>query len=302
MQENTKGIFYAGGAYLLWGLLPTYWRSVNAFNPYEILFHRVLWSAIFMVILIVVLKKKATFIADSKALFKRKKELLALLLASIVIMVNWGIFIWAINNHHVLQASLGYYINPLMSIALGFIFMKERFNALEILAILLAAVGVLFMTVSSGTFPLISIILAASFALYGLMKKYVNIDAIYSIALETLITLPIALIGIGYLARQGENHFGINHTSFLILFAGIATAIPLIMFTAGAKRIPLSLIGFLQYISPTLILLQGVFLFGEAFTLIDFITFFCIWLGLVLYSYSKYVQFNAMKRKKLLKP
>ncbi|MGK0554127.1 EamA family transporter RarD [Macrococcus capreoli] len=302
MQENSKGILYAGGAYFLWGILPTYWRSVNTFNPYEILFHRVLWSAIFMVVLIVLLKKWPQFIADTRSLIGRKKELIALIAASLVIMVNWGIFIWAINNHHVLQASLGYYINPLMSIALGFIFMKERFNTLEILAIVLAAIGVLFMTLSSGTFPFISIVLAASFALYGLMKKYVNIDAIYSIALETIITLPLALIGIGYLAQLGENHFGANHTSFLILFAGVATAVPLILFTAGAKRIPLSLIGFLQYISPTLILLQGVFLFGEHFSATDFITFLCIWSGLILYSYSKYIQFKAMKRKQLLKP
>lgn len=300
MQENTKGVLYAGGAYLLWGLLPTYWRSVNTFNPYEILFHRVIWSAVFMVILIVALKKWSTFKTDTKALFNRKKELIALIIASIVIMVNWGIFIWAINNHHVLQASLGYYINPLMSIALGFIFMKERFNILETFAIIFAAIGVFYMTISSGTFPLISIILAMSFALYGLMKKFVNIDAIYSIALETIISLPVAMLGLFLLARQGEQNFGMNHTSFLILFAGVATAVPLIMFTAGAKRIPLSLIGFLQYISPTLILLQGVFLFGESFSMTDLITFFCIWTGLILYSYSKYMQFKTMKRKKLL--
>lgn len=300
MQENTKGVLYAGGAYLLWGLLPTYWRSVDTFHPYEILFHRVIWSAVFMVILIVSLKKWGTFKTDTKALFYRKKELIALIVASVVIMVNWGIFIWAINNHHVLQASLGYYINPLMSIALGFIFIKERFNLLETFAIIFAAIGVLYMTISSGTFPLISIILAMSFALYGLMKKFVNIDAIYSIALETIISLPVAIVGLILLARQGEQHFGMNHTSFLILFAGVATAVPLIMFTAGAKRIPLSLIGFLQYISPTLILLQGVFLFGESFSMTDLLTFFCIWAGLVLYSYSKYMQFKTVKRKKLL--
>lgn len=300
MQENTKGVLYAGGAYLLWGLLPTYWRSVDTFNPYEILFHRVIWSAVFMVILIVALKKWSTFKTDTKALFHRKKELIALIVASVVIMVNWGIFIWAINNHHVLQASLGYYINPLMSIALGFIFMKERFNLLETFAIIFAAIGVLYMTMSSGTFPLLSIILALSFALYGLMKKFVNIDAIYSIALETIISLPVAIVGLILLAKQGEQHFGMNHTSFLILFAGVATAVPLIMFTAGAKRIPLSLIGFLQYISPTLILLQGVFLFGESFSMTDLLTFFCIWTGLILYSYSKYMQFKTMKRKKLL--
>lgn len=300
MQENTKGVLYAGGAYLLWGLLPTYWRSVDSFNSYEILFHRVIWSAVFMVILIVALKKWSTFKTDMKALFHRKKELIALIVASVVIMVNWGIFIWAINNHHVLQASLGYYINPLMSIALGFIFMKERFNLLETFAIIFAAIGVLYMTMSSGTFPLLSIILALSFALYGLMKKFVNIDAIYSIALETIISLPVAIVGLILLAKQGEQHFGMNHTSFLILFAGVATAVPLIMFTAGAKRIPLSLIGFLQYISPTLILLQGVFLFGESFSMTDLLTFFCIWTGLILYSYSKYMQFKTMKRKKLL--
>lgn len=296
MQENTKGILYAGGAYLLWGLLPTYWRSVNAYNPYEILFHRVLWSVVFMLILIIAMKKWSRFTTDTKRLFERKKELIALIIASLVVMVNWGIFIWAINNNHVLQASLGYYINPLMSIALGFFFMKERFTKVEVIAIVLAAIGVLYMTVSSGTFPFVSIILAASFALYGLMKKYVHIDAIYSIALETIITLPIALIGIGVLTEQGHNHFGMNHASFLILFSGAATAIPLILFTAGAKRIPLSMIGFLQYISPTLILLQGVFLFGEPFSMTEFITFAFIWSGLIIYSYSKYRQFRAIKR------
>lgn len=296
MQENTKGILYAGGAYLLWGLLPTYWRSVNAYNPYEILFHRVLWSVVFMLILIIAMKKWSRFTTDTKRLFERKKELIALIIASLVVMVNWGIFIWAINNNHVLQASLGYYINPLMSIALGFFFMKERFTKVEVIAIVLAAIGVLYMTVSSGTFPFVSIILAASFALYGLMKKYVHIDAIYSIALETIITLPIALIGIGVLTEQGHNHFGMNHASFLILFSGAATAIPLILFTAGAKRIPLLMIGFLQYISPTLILLQGVFLFGEPFSMTEFITFAFIWSGLIIYSYSKYRQFRAIKR------
>lgn len=295
MQENTKGVLYAAGSYLLWGLLPTYWRAVDAFNPYEILFHRVLWSAVFMVILIIGLKKWPAFVKSAKAIMARKKELLALIIASFVILVNWGIFIWAINNHHVLQASLGYYINPLMSIALGFLFMKERFNKLELFAIILACIGVVYMTLGAGTFPLISIILAMSFALYGLMKKYVQLDALYSIALETIITLPFALLGLYYLSTQGENHFGANQASFLILFAGVATAVPLILFTAGAKRIPLSLIGFLQYISPTLILIQGVFLFGEAFTLHDFFTFLCIWSGLILYSYSKYIQFKTRK-------
>lgn len=295
MQENTKGVLYAAGSYLLWGLLPTYWRAVDAFNPYEILFHRVLWSAVFMVILIIGLKKWLAFVKAAKAILARKKELLALIIASFVILVNWGIFIWAINNHHVLQASLGYYINPLMSIALGFLFMKERFNKLELFAIILACIGVVYMTLGAGTFPLISIILAMSFALYGLMKKYVQLDALYSITLETIITLPFALLGLYYLSTQGENHFGANQASFLILFAGVATAVPLILFTAGAKRIPLSLIGFLQYISPTLILIQGVFLFGEAFTLHDFFTFLCIWSGLILYSYSKYIQFKAHK-------
>lgn len=295
MQENTKGVLYAAGSYLLWGLLPTYWRAVDAFNPYEILFHRVLWSAVFMVILIIGLKKWPAFVKATKAIMARKKELFALIIASFVILVNWGIFIWAINNHHVLQASLGYYINPLMSIALGYLFMKERFNKLELFAIILACIGVVYMTLGAGTFPLISIILAMSFALYGLMKKYVQLDALYSIALETMITLPFALLGLYYLSTQGENHFGANQASFLILFAGVATAVPLILFTAGAKRIPLSLIGFLQYISPTLILMQGVFLFGEAFTLHDFFTFLCIWSGLILYSYSKYIQFKARK-------
>ncbi|UBH15744.1 EamA family transporter RarD [Macrococcus armenti] len=292
MDNSQKGVLYTASAYLLWGILPSYWRAVGSFNDYEILFHRIVWSFVFMVILLAFTKKLSPLIQETKALYTRKREFIALIVASLVITVNWGIFIWAVNNHHVLQASLGYYINPLMSIALGFIFLKERFTKTETIAIALATLGVLYMTITIGTFPIVSIALALSFALYGLMKKVVNINAVYSIALETLITLPIACLGIALLTSQHKTYFGMNFESFLILFAGVATAIPLILFSAGAKRIPLSLIGLLQYISPTLILLQGVFMFSEPFTTTNAITFICIWSGLAIYSFSKWMGYK----------
>lgn len=299
MDNTQKGVLYTALAYLLWGILPSYWRAVSSFNDYEILFHRIIWSFFFMIIVLAVTKKLSPLVEETKSLFKRKREFIALIIASIVITFNWGIFIWAVNNNHVLQASLGYYINPLMSIALGFIFLKERFTRTETLAILLATIGVLYMTFSVGTFPFVSVTLALSFALYGLMKKVANINALYSITLETFFILPIAFLGVAILTAQQKTYFGINFESFLILFAGIATAIPLILFSAGAKRIPLSLVGLLQYISPTLILLQGVFMFGEPFTLTHAITFICIWSGLIIYSLSKWMHYKKSRKIKL---
>ena len=254
-SEYKKGIFLALGAYILWGILPIYWRLIDEIGAFEIL-----------------------------------ALLIAIIVAGYVITVNWGTFIWAVSNGHVLQSSLGYYINPLVSIVLALIFLKERFNKFEWLAIIFALVGVLYMTIKIGEFPFISLLLAFSFGIYGLLKKIVHIDAISSITIECIVTAPAGLIYVIYLWQQQHITFGLNISSFWLLFSGAITAIPLILFSAGAKRIPLSLTGFIQYVGPTIMFILGIFVFKEPFNTDQLITFIFIWIGIVLYSISQYVQ------------
>ncbi|HCN59834.1 MULTISPECIES: EamA family transporter RarD [Mammaliicoccus] len=300
MSEFKKGIMYATFAYIIWGILPIYWNLVNEIGPFEILAHRIIWSAVFMLLLLTFTKQLSMFKNATIKLFKQKKMLLAIIAAGYIITVNWGTFIWAVNNHHVLQASLGYYINPLMSIFLAFIFLGERFSKAQWIAIALAFIGVIYMTFQVGEFPYVSILLATSFALYGLIKKVVDIDAFSSITIECIVTLPAALIYIFYLSQNDAITFGMNHSSGWLLLSGAITAIPLILFSAGARRIPLSLTGFIQYIGPTLMFFIGIFLLGEQFDVDQLITFIFIWAGIILYSYTKYVEINR-NRKKLIK-
>ncbi|MBO3061624.1 EamA family transporter RarD [Mammaliicoccus fleurettii] len=300
MSEFKKGIMYATFAYIIWGILPIYWNLVNEIGPFEILAHRIIWSAVFMLLLLTFTKQLSMFKNATIKLFKQKKMVLAIIAAGYIITVNWGTFIWAVNNHHVLQASLGYYINPLMSIFLAFIFLGERFSKAQWIAIALAFIGVIYMTFQVGEFPYVSILLATSFALYGLIKKVVDIDAFSSITIECIVTLPAALIYIFYLSQNDAITFGMNHSSGWLLLSGAITAIPLILFSAGARRIPLSLTGFIQYIGPTLMFFIGIFLLGEQFDVDQLITFIFIWAGIILYSYTKYVEINR-NRKKLIK-
>ncbi|ODB43930.1 chloramphenicol-sensitivity protein RarD, partial [Staphylococcus sp. AOAB] len=284
-NEYKKGIFFALGAYVLWGILPIYWELIDQIGAFEILAFRIIFSAIFMVLILIVGKhQRQSFMRDVNQLVSHPIQLLAIIVAGYVITVNWGTFIWAVTNGHVLQSSLGYYINPLVSILLALIFLKERFNKFEWLAILFAFIGVLYMTLKVGEFPVVSLMLAFSFGIYGLLKKVVHIDAISSIAVECIVTAPAGLIYVGYLWQQHQLTFGMNMSSFWLLFSGAITAIPLILFSAGAKRIPLSLTGFIQYVGPTIMFVLGIFLFNEPFDVHQLITFVFIWIGIILYS------------------
>lgn len=294
-NEYKKGIFFALGAYVLWGILPIYWELIHHIGAFEILAFRIIFSAIFMIFILIIGKnQRQAFIRDVNQLVTHPIQLVAIVVAGYVITINWGTFIWAVTNGHVLQSSLGYYINPLVSILLALIFLKERFNKFEWLAILLAFIGVLYMTLKVGEFPIVSLMLAFSFGIYGLLKKVVHIDAISSITVECIVTAPAGLIYVGYLWQQHQLSFGMNMSSFWLLFSGAITAIPLILFSAGAKRIPLSLTGFIQYVGPTIMFILGIFLFNEPFDINQLITFIFIWIGIVLYSTSQYLK---MKRK-----
>ncbi|CAC5587425.1 DMT superfamily drug/metabolite transporter [Staphylococcus aureus] len=251
--EYKKGIFLALSAYILWGILPIYWQFVDAIGAFEILAFRIIFSVIFMIFILAVgQKQRNAFQRDMNQLLAKPIQLLAIVVAGYVITLNWGTFIWAVTNGHVLQTSLGYYINPLVSILLALIFLKERFNKFEWLAILFAFIGVLYMTLKIGEFPIV----------------------IYVI----------------YLWQQHQMSFGLNMSSFWLLFSGAITAIPLILFSAGAKRIPLSLIGFIQYVGPTIMFVLGIFVFKEPFSIDQLITFIFIWTGIVLYSLSQYIK------------
>ncbi|WP_049326422.1 EamA family transporter RarD [Staphylococcus capitis] len=289
-SEYKKGIFFALGAYVLWGILPIYWELIDHIGAFEILAFRIIFSMIFMILLLVVWRKqREAFLRDVNQLFTHPVQLVAIIVAGYVITINWGTFIWAVTNGHVLQSSLGYYINPLVSIVLALIFLKERFNKFEWLAIIFALIGVLYMTIKIGEFPFVSIMLALSFGLYGLLKKIVHIDAISSIAIECIVTAPAGIIYVIYLWQQHHMTFGFNMSSFWLVFSGAVTAIPLILFSAGAKRIPLSLTGFIQYVGPTIMFILGIFVFKEKFDVHQLITFIFIWIGIILYSISQYM-------------
>lgn len=288
-KEMRLGTLYAFSAYLLWGFLTMYWKFLGNVNPMEVLAHRIVWSFVFMIFLLLVIKQFRSFLKECGKLFKNPKDLLGITTASLLISTNWFLFIWAVGNDYVLQASLGYYINPLMSIFLGIVVLREKVTGKQTIAFLLAIVGVLYLTIRGGVFPWISLVFALTFAIYGLLKKKINISATHGLTIETMIITPIAL---GYLYLLPSNSFTFSpvfsSTNLLLFGAGIITAIPLLLFAKGAKTIPLSMVGILQFIAPTIMFFLGVFVYHEPFSADNFIAFLFIWSALILYLNSVY--------------
>ncbi len=297
-NEFKAGVLYTAAAYILWGFLPIYWKLVQNVPAGEILAHRIVWSFVFMALLLSLLKKWRPFIRECRQIIRDKQRLIGITLASIVISINWLVFIWAVNSDHVVQASLGYYINPLISIILGMVVLKEKLTKWQLISFLLAAAGVVNLTISFGVFPWVSILLALSFGLYGLLKKTVAISAMFGLAIETLIVTPIALIYL--LSRQTDGGAApeiFTSTTGLLILSGVATAVPLLLFASGAQRIPLSMVGFLQYFAPTLMLFIGVFLYGETFTHAHLVSFTCIWAALAIYTVSRTKWFHHLESR-----
>lgn len=276
-----EGYLLAFLSYLIWGILPVYWKQLSELSAIEIMANRVFWSAIFLVIMIRLLKKKGFL-----SYLKNKKTRMGLIATSLLITVNWSLFIYAVNSGKMVQASLGYYINPLVSVLLAMVVLKEKLKKPQIFAIFLAFLGVTYLAISAGVVPWISLILAISFAIYGLLKKIMALDSMISLLIELLITVPIAFLAFVQLAINGQNHFFTSDvkTVIFMILAGVVTVIPLYLFAEGAKKIPLSAIGFLQYIAPTMMLLLGVLLYGEKFTMTHAVSFALIWVGLLIYS------------------
>lgn len=284
------GALAGTAAYIFWGVLPIYWKWLGHVPAEEVLAHRILWALILLIILLLGIGKGNLFLSEIKQISKNPKLIIGVVLAAFFITANWYIYIWSVANNYIVQASLGYYINPLVSVLLGVFFLKEKLTKVQWASVMMAGVAVIFLTVSYGTFPFVALGLAFSFGIYGLLKKIVQVGSLSGLALETLIVLPFALVFLGY---QHDTIVGLfyleNISTFLLLIgAGAATATPLLFFGAAAKRIPLSLLGFLQYIAPTMMLLLGIFLYGEHFSATYFLAFSMIWLALLMFSISRY--------------
>ncbi|RJS60016.1 EamA family transporter RarD [Bacillus sp. PK3_68] len=290
MNEQTKkGALYIFLSYLLWGLFPIYWKMLEHVTAHEILANRVLWSFVSMVLLLVFTRKLRDLKATLQTMKEKPKQAAALVIASFLVSSNWFLFIWAINAERVIETSLGYYINPLMSVLLGVFVLKESLSKAQVFSVALAAIGVAIITISYGQLPWVSLGLAVTFALYGLMKKTIQVEAAVGLTLETFSVTPIAVAFLVYWWSKGELLLfsGSFSTDVLLMLGGAVTALPLLMFAAGAPKIPLSMIGILQYITPTMTLLLGVFVYQEPFSVIQFVSFSFIWLALVVFTLSQ---------------
>lgn len=289
MENYKQGIFFGLTAYVLWGILPVYWKALELVSPFEILSSRFMWSCVFVFLLIIFQKKWPLFTKEVKQVFSNVKTGAAMAAAGITISFNWGTFIWAVNNGHIVETSMGYYINPLVSILFAVVFLRERLDKMQLAAITCAFIGVASMVYSFGKIPWVSLTLAFTFALYGLLKKILPVSALTSIMLETLLITPLALVYEYSLWQQGVSFYASGNLQVIMMLtgAGVVTAIPLLLFTAGARMLPLKIIGFLQYISPTLTLLIGVFVYNEAFTASHLLAFGWIWAALLLFIVSQ---------------
>ena len=281
-SDTVFGVVYAAGAFFIWGISPIYWKALRAVPAFEIILHRIVWSFFFLVPVILVMRRWKDFV-DA---LKNYRILLILLFTALIISGNWQLYIWAVNHDHLLQASLGYYISPLVNVVLGMIFLKERLRPPQILAVLLAAAGVLYLTIYYGEFPWIALTLAVSFGLYGLIRKTAPVGSLAGLTVETLLVSIPALVYLFYLDSQGAGTiFRVSlKLDLLLMGCALATAIPLLFFTLGARRLYLSTVGLLQYIAPTCMFLMAVLLFHEPFVKAQVVTFIFIWTALAIYS------------------
>lgn len=292
MDQRTIGMTTATSAYIIWGFLPAYWKLLDHVDAGVILAGRIIWAFIFMLMIVFILQSQRGLWQEGKRLWQHKKQFIGLIFASLLISLNWLTYIWAVNNHYIIEASLGYYINPLISILLGMIVLRESLTRAQLVSFVLASLGVIYLTVSFGVFPWISFVLALSFALYGLLKKVIDLNEIFGLTIETLIVTPFAII---YVGQVSFSMLDLSMTTFLLIGGGVVTAVPLLLFAFGTRRIPLSMVGILQYIAPTIMLLLGIFAFDETFTVHHLIAFTCIWTALVLYMRSAHLTYEKSR-------
>ncbi|KRO36190.1 MAG: permease [Actinobacteria bacterium BACL15 MAG-120619-bin91] len=278
MSKNKLGLLFGVSAYSLWGAFPLYWPLLEPANPLEIVSHRAVWTLVFCFIVLAATKAlKSTLVT-----LKRPTVAIKLFLSSLLISINWLVYIWATNNEHVVEASLGYYINPLIIIGFGVIFLKEKMRSLQWAAVAIASIGVLVLTFDYGRLPWIALALAVSWGSYGLIKKQLGLGALEGLTIETLISSVFYLAYLIYLGNQGVGQFGQSWgLTVLLISAGAVTAIPLLLFNGSTNRLPFTTIGLLQYITPTLQFSIGVWVLNEDMPTARWIGFLIIWAALV---------------------
>ena len=276
-----QGPVFAILAYGTWGLLPIYWKLFLGIPPLEVLVHRILWSVIFLMF-VVLIQKKFILLVE---LCRSPKQLFIILTTSMLLGANWMIYIWAVNEGFVIETSLGYFINPLVNVMLGMIKFKKRFKLWQTLALILALCGVLNYLFGFGELPWIALGLASSFSIYGMLRKISEAGPLIGLTMETLILVPVALLLLSWWTLDGSSHFGtMSELDLYFLGCGLITSFPLLWFAAAAKRLRFSTLGLFQYLAPTSQFLLGVFLYKEPFTITHTITFALIWMALILYS------------------
>ncbi|HGY9617564.1 EamA family transporter RarD [Vibrio harveyi] len=283
-QRSRQGVLLAIGAYTMWGIAPIYFKSIAEVSPLEILSHRVIWS-FFLLAALLHFGRHWRSVRD---IIKNKTKMMFLVSTAILVGANWLIFIWAVNSNHMLDASLGYYINPLINVLLGMVFLGERLRKLQWFAVVLAACGVLVQLIVFGSVPVVAIALAMSFGCYGLLRKKVSVEAQTGLFIETLVILPAAAIYLLFIASSPTSNMLDNpmQLNTLLIAAGVITTLPLLCFTGAATRLKLSTLGFFQYIGPSLMFLLAVLIYGEPFTSDKAITFAFIWGALVVFSFD----------------
>lgn len=290
-----KGPLCVLACYILWGLLPGFWRLLDALDPLYLLAVRILWALIFTAALLAVMGK----LSAVAAVFRDRRELLRLCAASVLICINWGVFIWAVNSGHILDSSLAYYMNPILTVLIGTLVFRERLTRLQWLSVAITALGLVIAMLRFGRFPWAAVVIGGSFALYGTVKKGVSVDAATSLLMETLIAAPPALA----VALWGGLHGGgalsvLEGGQWLLLpLAGVVTSVPLLFFAYGIRRTPMTLAGIIMYVNPTLQLLTGVIFFHEEFTATYGILFGFVWAGLALYLLSSWLEHQKHKEE-----
>lgn len=290
-QSERDGVMTALIAYVMWGVFPIYFKLVQSVPPTEVLVHRIVWAVPFGALILHVRKQWP----EVRAAFGSPSTLFWLALAALFISANWFIYIWAVQQDEVLQASLGYYINPLMYVLVGVVFLKERLRRPQVISVLLAAIGVSYLTIKGGQFPFVAVSLALLFTLYGVIRKQVAIGAMPGLFIETVLLFPFAMAWLGWLMVSQQVAFGGGQLSMslLLMLAGPLTVVPLLLFAVAARRLTLTVIGFMQFIAPTLQFIVGIF-YGEILTAAHLVCFGCIWVAVAIFSVDAYYQ---QKRK-----
>lgn len=291
-KQSRNGVFFAIAAYTMWGVAPIYFKWLQAVSALEILMHRIFWSALLIIVLVAVSRQWSKV----KHALQNRRTLRVLLVSGLLLACNWFLFIWAINSNRLLDASLGYYINPLINVLLGYLFLAERLRPAQLLAVALACTGVLILLVAHGQLPWIALTLASTFGLYGLLRKQLPVDSIPGLLIETLLMLPFVL-AYSFFASQVASNLPAYSWQVVVLLvgAGVVTTAPLLCFTAAARRLRYSTLGFFQYIGPSMMFVLATFYYDEPLQVERLITFAFVWLALIIFSWDSWRQFRSQR-------